>query len=67
METINLGGYQMSRTDKIKHLRNLILRTGGELIPLASIEAGFTDSELDKEIEFFEWALQVKFPKEGLF
>ena len=56
----------MSRADKVKHLRSLILRTGGELIPLASIEVGFTDSELDKEIEFFEWALQIKYPKEEL-
>ena len=54
----------MSRADKVKHLRSLILRTGGELIPLANIEASFTDSELDKEIEFFEWAVQVKYSKE---
>lgn len=56
----------MSRADKIKHLRSLILRTGGELIPLANIEAGFTDSELDEEIKFFEWAVQVKYSKEEL-
>ena len=48
----------MSRADKIKHLRRLILRTGGELIPLANFEGEFTDTELDEEIKFFEWILE---------